>query len=99
MGDPLSDKWNSYSPYNYVLNNPVSTIDPDGKDAIFTYDEKTKTITIAAKIYYQGKSLPSNKELREKLIGDINKDLKETYKDGTVEYNGEKYTVKFVVTA
>ena len=28
--DPLSDVQTSYSPYNYVLNNPVNLVDPDG---------------------------------------------------------------------
>ena len=29
--DPLSDKFPSWSPYNYVMNNPLMMIDPNGK--------------------------------------------------------------------
>lgn len=30
--DPLADKYHPISPYSYVANNPVSYLDPDGKD-------------------------------------------------------------------
>ncbi len=30
--DPLAEKYNSYSSYSYVLNNPLKFVDPDGKD-------------------------------------------------------------------
>ena len=32
--DPLSEKYYSYSAYNYCVNNPVMFVDPDGKKIV-----------------------------------------------------------------
>ncbi|ELR68721.1 hypothetical protein C900_05904 [Fulvivirga imtechensis AK7] len=32
--DPLAEEYSSWSPYNYVMNNPVNMIDPDGRNPV-----------------------------------------------------------------
>jgi RHS repeat-associated protein len=56
--DPHAEKYHHFNPYNYVLNNPVNMIDPDGKDCIFTIeygqDGKISGVKISSTIYITG---------------------------------------------
>ncbi|CAM2007597.1 hypothetical protein [Acanthopleuribacter pedis] len=44
----------NFSPYLYVANQPLTAIDPDGKNAKVVVDEKAQTITVSAKIVVWG---------------------------------------------
>ncbi len=40
--DPKSQKYISFSPYNFVLNNPIRNFDPDGQEVWINYGDNQK---------------------------------------------------------
>lgn len=50
--DPLSEKYYSITPYNFVYNNPINYVDPDGRDGIASVDKDKRTINISQTFYY-----------------------------------------------
>lgn len=56
--DPLMEKHPNMNPYVYCLQNPISMIDPDGRDGVRIIDNTNKTITIKATYFVQTQKSP-----------------------------------------
>ena len=82
--DPLSDEYFSFSPYNFVLNNPINSVDPNGAEVYFLNGEDAAKVladlnSIFRKTYgldydvfkTETRSVKVKKEVTEKVDFDI----------------------------
>ena len=97
--DPMADKYPSLSPYNYCAWNPVKLVDPDGKDAEFVVDSKTKTIRANLNlIFYSESKSVSGKDVENAMKQYKAQITKEWGGSHEVSYQGEVFLLSINVS-
>ena len=102
--DPLCEKYYNISPYAFCNNNPVTFIDPDGRDGVLLVDNQSKTITVRANYYMETKeriSKEGNKivQYSENQIASMNKNVNEYLNALGLKVSEGEYTGYSIVFA
>lgn len=95
--DPHGSKYGSVTPYNFGFNNPVSVIDPTGKDGKLTGSgTKEDPYVIEANYYYYGLTDNEGSDLEDAASAYNGKGVKEIKVDGKTVYVQFKLNVQKV---
>jgi hypothetical protein len=91
--DPHAENYTGWTPYNFVANNPLLIIDPDGRDWVITHDKEKNHYTFA----FRGKVLnETGSEIKDldAIAAELFDGLAEVY-TGDGKANGEDVSWSF----